>query len=144
MRMCRMIWVFFGRTCHTHSLIRVFADRMCLRQPPGYPKKDKREPIPYWVDVHVQIDLNLCWLHISYCTGSQKSEKWSSTHRYPSLPILCSPTTLPTDRYGWMRRLILIWFFKQCSLFPKATLINCICVVYICYKGLFPWPFVVP
>ena len=25
-------------------LIRVFADRMTLQQPPGYPKRDKQEP----------------------------------------------------------------------------------------------------
>ena len=31
---------------HPRSLIRVFADRMCLGQPPGYPKRDKREPLP--------------------------------------------------------------------------------------------------
>ena len=31
---------------HPRSLIRVFADRMCLLQPPGYPKG-----MPYWVDV---------------------------------------------------------------------------------------------
>ena len=29
------------------SLIRVFADRMCLLQPQWYPKKDKRESLPY-------------------------------------------------------------------------------------------------
>ena len=27
---------------HLRSLIRVFADRMCLLQPPGYPKRDKK------------------------------------------------------------------------------------------------------
>ena len=31
---------------YPRSLIRVFADRMCLLQPPGYPKGDKREPLP--------------------------------------------------------------------------------------------------
>ena len=36
---------------HSRSLIRVFADRMCLLQHPGYPKRDTREPLPYWVDV---------------------------------------------------------------------------------------------
>ena len=30
---------------HPRSLIRVFADRMRLLQPPGYSKKDKREPL---------------------------------------------------------------------------------------------------
>ena len=28
---------------HPRSLIRVFADRMCPLQPPGYPKRDKRK-----------------------------------------------------------------------------------------------------
>ena len=37
---------------HPHRLIRGFANRMCPLQPPGYQKKkDKREPLPYWVDV---------------------------------------------------------------------------------------------
>ena len=35
------------RTC----TIRVFADPMCLLQPPGYPKRDKQELLPYRVDV---------------------------------------------------------------------------------------------
>ena len=44
---------------HPHSLIRVFTDRMCLLQsPPGYPKRDKREPLPYCADV--QAGLSLC------------------------------------------------------------------------------------
>ena len=50
---------------HTRSLIRVFADRMCLLQHPGSPKWDKREPVPYWVDVSA--DLGLCWSHGPYC-----------------------------------------------------------------------------
>ena len=45
----------------TPSLIRVFAGRMCLLQPPSYPKKDKPEPLAYCVDV--QADLSLCWSH---------------------------------------------------------------------------------
>ena len=31
---------------HPCSLIRVFEDRMCLLQPLGYPKRDKRDPLP--------------------------------------------------------------------------------------------------
>ena len=31
----------------------------------GYPKSDKQEPLPYWVDV--EVDLSLCWSHRSYC-----------------------------------------------------------------------------
>ena len=52
---------------HPRSLIRVFADRMCLLQSPGCPQRDKREPSPYWVDV--QADLSLL-LHSSYCRFS--------------------------------------------------------------------------
>ena len=36
----------------------------CLLQPLGYPKRDKREPLPCCMDV--EADLNLCWLHRSY------------------------------------------------------------------------------
>ena len=43
---------------YPHSLIRVIADRICFLQPPGFLKRDKREPLPYWVDV--QTDLSLC------------------------------------------------------------------------------------
>ena len=50
---------------HPHSLIRDFPDRMRLLQPPGYPKRDKREPLPYWIDV--QPDRNLGWSNMSYC-----------------------------------------------------------------------------
>ena len=50
---------------HLCSLIRVFADGMSLLQPLGYPKRNKKEPLPYWVDV--QADLSLCWSHRSYC-----------------------------------------------------------------------------
>ena len=46
-------------------LISVFADRMCLLQPPGYLKRDTRELLPYCVGV--QVDLSLSWLVRSYC-----------------------------------------------------------------------------
>ena len=32
------------QTAHPRSLIRVFTDRICLLQTPGYPKRDKQEP----------------------------------------------------------------------------------------------------
>ena len=51
---------------HPRSLIRVFDDHICLLQHLGYPKKDKREPLPYWVDI--QADLSLCRAHRSYCS----------------------------------------------------------------------------
>ena len=50
---------------HPRSLIRVFADRMCLLKPPGYQQTDKRGSLPYWVDV--QAGLRLCCSHRSYC-----------------------------------------------------------------------------
>ena len=46
-----------GQPAHPRRLIRVLADRMCLLQPPGYPKRDKGEVLPYLVDV--QADLRL-------------------------------------------------------------------------------------
>ena len=33
---------------HLRNLIRVFTGHMCLLLPPGYPKGDEREPLPYW------------------------------------------------------------------------------------------------
>ena len=48
-----------------HAVWSVLADRMCVLQSPGYPKRDKGEPLPYWVDV--QAYLCLCWSHRSYC-----------------------------------------------------------------------------
>ena len=60
---------------HPRSLIRIFADRMCLLQPPGYPKQDKRESLPYWMDIQAS---RFCWsllvtqvlLYGSSCAGS--------------------------------------------------------------------------
>ena len=49
-----------SRTVWSESLLIT-----CLQQPPGYPKKNKWEHFPKWVDV--QADLNLCWSHRSYC-----------------------------------------------------------------------------
>ena len=43
----------------------VMADPMSFFQPLGYPKRDKRESLPWWVDV--QADLSLCWSHRSSC-----------------------------------------------------------------------------
>ena len=47
---------------HIRAVWSVFADRMCLLPPSGYPKRYEREPLPDWVDV--QADQNLCWLHV--------------------------------------------------------------------------------
>ena len=35
---------------------------MCFQQPPGYPKRDERDLLPYWVDV--QADQSLHLLHV--------------------------------------------------------------------------------
>ena len=51
------------QSAHPRRLIRVVADRLCLLQPPGYPKWDKREPMSYRVDVQA----DLCWSHRSSC-----------------------------------------------------------------------------
>ena len=36
---------------HPRSLISVFADGLWFLQPPGYSKMDKREALPYRVDI---------------------------------------------------------------------------------------------
>ena len=35
----------------------VFTDHMCLLQPSGYPKRDEKEALPYWVDVQADLCL---------------------------------------------------------------------------------------
>ena len=50
---------------HSRSLIRVFANRMCLLQLPGYSKRNKRQPLQYCVVV--MADLSVCWSLRSYC-----------------------------------------------------------------------------
>ena len=40
---------------HLHSLSSVFADPMCLLQPQGYSKRDKREPLPNWVAIQTDL-----------------------------------------------------------------------------------------
>ena len=47
------------QAAHSRSLIRVFADRICLLQPLGYPEMDKEALLPYLVDV--QVDMRFCW-----------------------------------------------------------------------------------
>ena len=58
---------------HPHGLIRVFTDLMCLLQPLGYLKRDKREPLPYWMAVQVIaghtgliVGFVVCWLILNY------------------------------------------------------------------------------
>ena len=49
--------------CTTKSTIRLVQPAKtqislcCLLQPPGYPKRDKRERLPYWVDVLADLSL---------------------------------------------------------------------------------------
>ena len=45
------------QTAHPRSLIRVFADRTCLLQPPRYPTRNKGEHLTHWVDG--QLDLSI-------------------------------------------------------------------------------------
>ena len=78
---------------HPRSLIRVFADRMCLLHPSGYPKKDKREPLPNWVDV--QTELRLCWSHRSFIANSSSC----TTTVLSKLLTLC----LITVKKHWIR-----------------------------------------
>ena len=62
---------------------------MCLLQPPGYPKSDKGEFLPYWVDV--QADLSLCWSHRSYCMFFRALSWIFSRCLVPDLTRLWSP-----------------------------------------------------
>ena len=57
---------------HLSSLIRVFADSMCLLLTPGYPKRDEPEPcytgwiysmITGWIYSMIWV----CWSHRSHC-----------------------------------------------------------------------------
>ena len=50
------------QTARMRRLIRVFADRTCPLQPPGYPKMDKRERLLYWVDVQAHLSLLVTWV----------------------------------------------------------------------------------
>ena len=49
---------------HARRMIIIFADRMCLLQPLGYPKRNTKEPLPY--RLAVQADMSLWWSHRSY------------------------------------------------------------------------------
>ena len=77
---------------HSRSLIRVFAGRMCLLQPPSYPKTDKREPLPYLVNE--QAELNLSWLHRSFFMFCH-----ALAHLWFALPCISS-----TSQYAWHMR----------------------------------------
>ena len=56
---------------HPRILFRVFADRMCLLQPTGYPRRFERELSPYWVDV--QAYLSLVFLQVRHALAHVSS-----------------------------------------------------------------------
>ena len=82
---------------HLHSLIRVFSDNMCLLQPPGYPKRDKQEPLSYWVDV--QDDLSFCWSHRSDCRFCHALTYMSLNTSQPLYNTVCYNTVLYITRF---------------------------------------------
>ena len=65
----------------------VFPDRMCLLQPTGYPKSDKQEPLPHWVDV--QADLSFAG-HIGLIVGFVGA----LAHSYGYIPLLSGVISL--------------------------------------------------
>ena len=76
------------QTAHSRSLIWVFADRICILQPPAYPKRGEQEPLPNWVDV--QTNLSLCWSHISYYRFSRAlALMWTAT--WENYLLICAP-----------------------------------------------------
>ena len=92
------------QTAHPRSLIRVFADRMRLVQPPGYPKRDKREPLPYGVDV--QAVLNLCWSHRSCCIVVDFVVRWLIyflKNKKKNINVCCIRQDIFTIWYGKLR-----------------------------------------
>ena len=66
---------------HPRSLIRVLTDRMCLLLSPGYPKRNKQEPLPYWVGD----SLSLCWSRRSYCRFCRALSHMIKTNQTPFL-----------------------------------------------------------
>ena len=66
-----------NQPAHHSYLIRVFADLMYLLKPRGYYKGNKREPLPYWMDVENDQSL---WSVLSFA-GSLMAP-YSSKHRH--------------------------------------------------------------
>ena len=52
---------------HPRRLIRVFADRIFLLKPIGYQTRDEREPLPYWVDIQVDLSLLVTQVYCRFC-----------------------------------------------------------------------------
>ena len=68
------------QAAHSRSLIRVFADRICILQHPGYPKRDKWEPFPYWVDNtgwYGSLLVTQVLLKVLSCASSSEEHIWS-------------------------------------------------------------------
>ena len=63
----RLMWA--GKTQISLHICIVWSESSliatCLLQPLGYPKRNKWEPLRYWMDV--KDDLNLHWSHRTYC-----------------------------------------------------------------------------
>ena len=81
----------YNKTCATSENSDAFAqsdhslrDRMCLLKLLGCPKRNKREPLTYWVGV--QTDLSLYWFQRSYgrfchaLTHFVRKQNWFLTH----------------------------------------------------------------
>ena len=92
---------------HSRSLFRVFADRMCLLQPPGYAKRNKQEPLPYWADV--QADLSLCSSQRSNCRFCLDWLQSFLFYIYFSLSLLLFFIMIlfnPTSSYLWLNKIL--------------------------------------
>ena len=94
----------------------VSADCICLLQPPGYPKRDQREPLPYWIDV--QADLSLYWLHRSYLRFCR-----ALIHK-PAHVKTCNKTfaTSEDSQTALPRSLIRVFADRMCFLQPTGYL----------------------
>ena len=84
-----------NQPAHPHSLTKVFANRMCLLQPLGYPKRDKGEPLPNWLGVLA--DLSLCWSHRFYCRLCRALAQMIQCSLYNSHPRKQGPVVQTND-----------------------------------------------
>ena len=74
---------------------------MCLLQPPGYPKRDERDLLTYWVDVQAdQSSMIAC--AFNNLRAIQRGTKEISCHT------------------GWMYRLIRVFTYCMCFLQPPS------------------------
>ena len=143
------------QTAHPHSLIRVHWSHVFL-QPPGYAKRDNRESLPYWVDVHA--DLSLCWQHRSHCSfvvlpliiyrrsydivtlgGGRVVRRKRVSYRYRSFQlILAYSWTRPATPAAGKRRggiclfLLFLHFHSYSSFFPVPLFHLFYYLFYLC------------